>query len=89
MKFMFVGNPTRRDDANSVTVFGITFPIRVPVEVTNPVAIAKLSANHHFVVIPDADAPAAAVAVEVEAPVIASAPILTDADGPRKARKAK
>lgn len=92
MKFMFVGNPGRRDDSNTVTVFGKTFPMRVPVEVTDEFAIGKLKNNRHFVVVEDgAPAAPAVVADEVDA---APAPDATDTavyaeSAPRKARKAK
>lgn len=92
MKFMFVGNPGRRDDSNTVTVFGKTFPMRVPVEVTDEFAIGKLKNNRHFVVVEDG-APAApeVVADEVEG---ASATDATEAavyadSAPRKARKSR
>lgn len=105
MKFMFVGNPTARDSANEVTMFGITFPMRVPVEVTNAHAIAKLGNNAHFVAVndgaPPQEEPKAIEPVDaVDSPVVAPeadpvvvADAVADAfpqeTGARRARKAK
>lgn len=90
MKFMFVGNPGRRDDSNIVTVFGKTFPMRVPVEVTDAHAIAKLKNNGHFVLV-DELVHEADVAVDPEtAPaVVVDEPAVYADAAPRKARKAK
>ena len=89
MKFMFVGNPGRRDDSNTVTVFGKTFPMRVPVEVTDAHAISKLKNNCHFVVVPDDDAAEVVVEPDVAPASVGDEPAVYADAAPRKARKAK
>lgn len=92
MKFMFVGNPGRRDDSNTVTVFGKTFPMRVPVEVTDEFAIGKLKNNRHFVSVEDGVSAAPAVVadeIDVVPATDASEAAVYAESAPRKARKAR
>lgn len=51
MEFKFIGNPRdASDNKGEVTVYGIRFPLNIPVKVDNPAAIKKLMGNHHFAI---------------------------------------
>ncbi len=54
MKVTFIGNPDdERDNLNAVKLFGVTFPLNVPVELPDEVTPAqrkKLAGNNHFAV---------------------------------------
>jgi hypothetical protein len=87
MKFKFIGNPGgKSDDRREITAFGQHFVIGVPVEVTDPRAIAKLSGNNHFAVVADDETPAQTeFLVEASAFTITHpgpAPILTELPPP-------
>lgn len=92
MKFTYIGNPKARDDLGSVTIFGHTFPLNVPVDVQNERAISKLKHNNHFRAEAEVKAEAAAPAPEsvavVEAAPAPEAPAPVD-NWPRKARKVR
>jgi hypothetical protein len=51
MQFKFVGNPRAMDNRGSITAFGVSFPLNVPVTVDDPMAIKKLMGNDHFVIV--------------------------------------
>ena len=52
MEFKFVGNPNDPlDNKGEVTLYGVRFPLNIPVRVDNPVAIKKLMGNGHFVMV--------------------------------------
>lgn len=51
MKYVFKGDPRDpkgKHDPDTVTIRGVTFPKDVPVEVSDPVVLGKLSGNSHF-----------------------------------------
>lgn len=49
MQFRFIGDPRHNGDGpDPMRVFGYVFPKGEPVEVSDPHAIRKLSANNHF-----------------------------------------
>ena len=51
MEFKFIGNPNDpRDTMGEAVMFGIRFPLNIPVKVDNPKAIEKLMGNGHFAI---------------------------------------
>ena len=47
-KITFIGDPRGGDNPATCEMFGITFPLNVPVEVDDEAHFAKLARNSHF-----------------------------------------